>query len=330
MSSLFIGAADKIRMVYPDTVVQALQAEASLTDCVLDERSVKENTFPEVRVLFSTWGMPALTEEEIARAFPDLQAVFYAAGTVQYFARPFLARGIRVFSAWAANAVPVAEYAVSQILLANKGFFSTVWRQSGGDTRAARETAQHFPGNYGCRVGILGAGKIGALVIEELRRHELEVWVYDPFLPAEQALRWGVERVELPQLFAQCQTISNHLADNTETRGLLDYALFSRMKDNATFLNTGRGAQVVEEDLARALRERPEAAAVLDVTWPEPPEPGHPFYALPNVFLTPHIAGSLGGEVQRMAWYMLEDYRRWCRGESPRYEVTQSMLATMA
>lgn len=75
----------------------------------------------ETEYLFSTWGMPMLSEEDIREFLPNLKAVFYGAGTVQYFVCPFLACGVRVFSAWAANAIPVAEYTVAQILLANKG-----------------------------------------------------------------------------------------------------------------------------------------------------------------------------------------------------------------
>ena len=75
------------------------------------------------RYIFSTWGMPALSAAQIAQYFPQLEAVFYAAGSVRYFAQPFLQAGARVFSAWQMNAVPVIESAVSQILLANKGFY---------------------------------------------------------------------------------------------------------------------------------------------------------------------------------------------------------------
>jgi len=90
----------------------------------------------EAEVVFSTWGMPTLTEEELARYFPNLKAVFYGAGSVQAFARPLLARGIRLFSAWQANAVPVAEYALAQILLSLQGFFQVEQL-----TRTSREKA---------------------------------------------------------------------------------------------------------------------------------------------------------------------------------------------
>ena len=102
------------------------------------------------------------------------------------------------------------------------------------------------------------------------------------------------------------------------------------MQQNATFINTGRGAQVVEDDLVRALTERPDLTAVLDVTYPEPAPLDHEFYSLPNCFLTPHIAGSLGNEVHRMAEYMYEEFVRYLGGEQTRYEVTAKMLETMA
>ena len=111
---------------------------------------------------------------------------------------------------------------------------------------------------------------------------------------------------------------------------MLRYEHFSVMPPYATFLNTGRGAQVVEEDLVRVLIERGDLTAVLDVTHPEPSPAGHPFYSLPNCFMTPHIAGSMGGEVVRMAEYMVDEYEALIAGRPVRYEVTLKMLETMA
>ena len=111
---------------------------------------------------------------------------------------------------------------------------------------------------------------------------------------------------------------------------MLNGALFDRMMPYATFINTGRGAQVVENDLVRALREREDLTAILDVTYPEPPALGHPFYDLPNCILTPHIAGSLGNETHRMAEYMIREWKCYTEGKKTLYEVTLSMLETMA
>ena len=319
---------------YSPSTLAALRAEAGLvSDVPLSRDDVLSGAAADAEAIFSSWGMPPLSEDEIARHLPRLRALFYAAGSVQAFARPFLARGIRVCSAWRENAVPVAEFAVSQILLANKGFFQACRRnRSEAAHREAHRFFSAFPGNFDCRVGLLGCGSIGRLVAEELRRHRLEVLVFDPFLTDEAASSLGVQKASLEEIFATCQTVSNHLANNERTKGMLDWSLFSKMPRNATFINTGRGAQVVEADLARALAEEPGRTAVLDVTWPEPPPAGHPFYDLPNVFLTPHMAGSSGLEVRRMGEAMLEECRAWRAdpaAATPRV-VTVPMLETMA
>ena len=96
------------------------------------------------------------------------------------------------------------------------------------------------------------------------------------------------------------------------------------------FINTGRGAQIVEDDLARALREDPDRTALLDVTWPEPPEADSPLLTLPNCILSPHIAGSMNNEVARMGAYMAEEYEALSAGRPCRYQVTLDMLETMA
>lgn len=319
---------------FSQTTLAALSDEAGLAaNDPLSKADILSGTACDAEAIFSSWGMPELSADEIAAHLPRLRALFYAAGSVQAFARPFLERGIRVYSAWRENAVPVAEVAVSQILLANKGFFQACRRNRSKDAHLpSHRYFSSFPGNFDCRVGLLGCGSIGRLVAEALRAHRLEVLVFDPFLPEDAAAALGGRKASLEEVFSTCQTISNHLANNAQTVGMLDSALFSKMLPNATFINTGRGAQVVEADLIRALAEAPDRSAVLDVTWPEPPEDGSPLYSLPNVFLTPHLAGSSGLEVRRMGEAMLEEFRVWRDNPSApsRREVTLKMLETMA
>lgn len=283
--------------------------------------------FADTEHIFSTWGMPAFTEEELATYLPSLKAVFYGAGTVQAFARPFLQRGVKVFSAWAANAVPVAEYTVAQIVLANKGFFKTMRYKN---WEAARDDFAQYKGNWGTTVGIIGAGMIGKLVIQKLLQYAVRVLVFDPFLSAQDAMAMGAEKCSLETLFKESNVVSNHVADNEETKGMLHKALFETLPPNATFLNTGRGAQVVESDLIAVLKSRPDLTAILDVTAPEPPLEGSELYSLENCILTPHIAGSSGYEVQRMGEFMNAEYDTFTRGEPCRFEVTTEMLKTMA
>ncbi len=333
MKAIFNGSEHSIFTVYTPSTCQKLKDALGIEKRVVtkDEILASPETFRDTEFIFSTWGMNTFTVEEIKKYLPSLKAVFYGAGSVQFFAHEFLEAGVRVFSAWGANAVPVAEYTVAQILLANKGFFLSCRRTVSPETRnLAQRYSQAMPGNYDCTVGIIGAGMIGKLVIKMLSRYNIAVKVYDPYLPDALAQEMGVEKVSLEEIFSTCQTISNHVANLPQTVGMYDYKLFSLMKEDATFINTGRGAQVVEADLIRALEEKPNACAVLDVTLPEPPVSGSKLYSLPNVFLTPHIAGSSGNEVARMGEYMLDQYRKFTNGEKCEYEVSKKMLETMA
>ncbi len=324
---------NQYKRVYGPTTVQKLLNTYEMTDKVYNRQEVlsEPENFADVEYIFSTWSMPAFTEEEIKNCFPALKCVYYGAGSVQGFARPFLNCGVRVFSAWGANAVPVAETSLAQILLANKGFFSNmIMMKTHGYNQARSYYEKEYPGNYNVDVGIIGAGMIGKIVIELLKPFNIRVKVFDPFLPDEKAEEMGVTKTTLEDIFASCQTISNHLANNPQTQNILNYDLFKLMKPTATFINTGRGQQVVEEDLIKALKEEPSRTAVLDVTWPEPPVEGSEITCLPNIYLTTHTAGSSGFETWRMAEYMYDESLLVLEGKPTRYEVTLKMLETMA
>lgn len=323
--------ANRIDEVYGQGRRDQVAARTDLYPTIItpEDLTAKADALRDVSVAFGTWGMPLLSAEQLD-LLPALEAVFYAAGTVKYFAQPLLDRDILVCSAWAANGVPVAEYTLSQILLANKDFFRNVRRCATHAGRVApRDT--YIPGNFGETVALLGAGVIGRKLIELLQPFNLRIIVWDPFLSDEQAAALGVYKVEtLGEAFSQGYVVSNHLANVPATVGLLTGDHFALMREHATFINTGRGATVVEPDLIRVMTERPDLMAILDVTWPEPPLEGSPLYDLENVLLTQHIAGSLGDEVVRLADYMIEEFDRWEAGQPLRYQVTKEMLATMA
>jgi len=281
-----------------------------------------------VEVLFSTWGM----SEELARmlaGLPDLKAFFYAAGTVRAFAKPLLDRGIIVVSAWAANAVPVSQFALAQILLSLKGYFRNV-REAGKPVHRGRQLETDAPGVMGETVALLGCGMVGKAVAGLLRPFRVDVLAYDPYLPDGDAAVLGVRPASLEECFAKAYVVSNHLPDLPATRGLLGLPLFASMRPGATFINTGRGATVDEAGLASVLAARPDLTALLDVTDPEPPPADSPWHSLENARLSSHIAGSNGNEVVRMADYCLEEFRAWRAGRPLRYQVTREMLAKMA
>lgn len=323
---------ESYRRVFDRSVIEKLHRLAELDERVYTKEDVcnAPDQFADTQILFSTWGMPEFTEEEIKAIFPKLECLFYAAGSVRRFARPFINCGVKVFSAWGANGVPVAEFTTAQILLANKGFFTEARLMKEKRIDDAYALRGAWKGNYREKVGLIGCGMIGSMVAEKLKEYDLEVLAFDPFLTKERAAALNVRQVSLDTLFSTCRVISNHLANNSETQGMLTYSHFSQMPPYASFINTGRGAQVVEPDLIQALRERPDLTAILDVTASEPAELSHPFYTLPNCFMTPHIAGSLGDEVVRMADYMVTEFERYSAGQPCRYEVSMKMLETMA
>lgn len=332
--AVFLGSHTNTLRVYREDVRQALTEKLTfVTEKTVGRRELDGYAaqLAEAEYLFSTWGMFSLTKEEIARYFPKAKALFYGAGSVQGFAREFLESGVAVFSAWAANGVPVAEFTFAEILLAAKGYYQRIHRQSDGSAWENRRVPCEFDGVYEINVGIIGAGMIGKMVIERLRTlDKVTVYVFDPFLAEETAEKMGVIKTDLHTLFEKCNVISNHLANNPRTVGMLDGSCFERMKKNAAFLNTGRGAQVVESALIAALKAEPMRVALLDVTDPEPPAPDSELYTLPNVILTPHIAGSIGSEVHRMGESMLAEFLSFDAGLPTRYGVTLPMLETMA
>jgi Phosphoglycerate dehydrogenase and related dehydrogenases len=300
-----------------------------LTDFSSESLQSRRDELACVRYIFSTWGMPSFSDENIAEFLPNLEAVFYAAGSVQYFARPFIGRGVRVFSAWHANGIPVAEFTAAQIILAAKGYFQRL-KCGSRESWDNRSCAVAFQGNYDTKIGIIGAGMIGREVIKLLRAYRLDILVWDKFLTDTQIAELGAVKASLEYIFSECAVISNHLANNAQTRGLLTGALFSSMRSGAAFINTGRGAQIDEPGLIAALKAVPTRVALLDVTDPEPPAPGSDLYRLPNVFLSPHIAGSIGSETRRMGEYMFAEYNALATGKPTHYEVSSAMLDTMA
>lgn len=328
MQAIFLGRdAEAIARVYGPKQRAALRAHVDLAEA--PALSLDDPRLAGAEAVFATWGMLPCAEAEIRARLPRLKYVFYAAGSVQHFARPFLRCGVRVFSAWQANAVPVAEYAFAQIVLALKGYF-TVQAATRRSYAAGAALFRNYPGAYEAKIGLLGCGAIGSRVAELCRALDAEVWVYDPFLSAERAAALGVRRASLAEIFAGCDVVSNHLANLPETEGIIRREHLMSLRPYAAFINTGRGPQLREADLCDALTADPTRTALLDVLTDEAHADDSPLAGLPNCFITPHIAGSAGREVRRLADYMAEALDCALAGRPCRHEVTEEMLRTMA
>lgn len=307
---------------------------AEIGDVLNDGEPLDELTSPGSRellgrtdVLVGHWGCPTLTEDVMVEA-PRLALFAYAAGTVKWQVTDAVwARDVVVTSAAAANAVPVAEYTVAAILWANKGVFSFAALERDPQAKVPLDPTRI--GNVGRRVGLVGASHVGRLVIELLRPYDLEVAVADPYLSADDAAELGVERLELDELCAWAELLSLHAPEVEATKGMIGAAQLAAMPDGATLVNTARGGLVDEEALVAELATG-RIAAVLDVTAEEPTPLDSPLRTLPNVFLTPHVAGAAGSEMVRLAELAVEEVERWADGRPPRYPVTAADLDRIA
>lgn len=319
------------KQVYAESVLSVLKSRYDLYETVLCKSNIENHieAASSAEYIFSTWGMEHFTEEEISKYFPNAKCLFYAAGSVQHFASEFLNRKIRIFSAWKANAVPVAEYTHAQIILALKGFYHAS-KNSRFHYRESEKYSVCCGGNYNAKIGIIGVGCIGRAVAEKLRDNDVTVYYYDPFLPKEAAVELGIHEASLQEIFSECDVITNHLANKDELTGILSGSLFDLMKPYAVFINTGRGRQVDEKGLVRAMRAVKTRTSLLDVLTHEPIHPFSSIARQKNIIVTPHIAGSKGREVVRMAEYMADEANRLDRNEPPLYEVSEEMLKTMA
>lgn len=316
-----LGATDNIERIFADRQRQ-IAAMTTLHPVIvtLDNLDSELDKLEELEVIFSTWNMMKLTAEQLDR-LPNLKAVFYAAGTVKYFAEPLLERGVTVCCALAANAIPVAEFALAQVLLSGAGY----WRNSReclDETSANMASSYRGFGNYGGRVSILGNGSVSNNLQEYLKPHNLDVLV----IPAREANR----TVSLEEAFETSFAVVNLFPGREDNQKVFGERHFRSMMDGAVFINVGRGQQVDEDALLRVLKDRPDCTALLDVQWPEPPVNGSELYTLPNVQLSAHLAGSKSAEFIRMADFMMDEFKRFEAGEPLEHEVTMEKFNQMA
>lgn len=308
---------------------------AALTDIdpqlVLDDFTTPaaQQALADAELLVTGWGCPPI-DAAVLDAAPRLRAVVHTAGTVRHhITAACWERGLTVSSAAAANAVPVAEYTLAMILLANKRVLDTV-RTYRTERRRIDWNARHpDAGNYRRTVGILSASVIGRRVIELLRPHDLNVLLHDPFVTDTEARDLGAEPVSLPDLFAVSDVLSVHTPLLPETRGLVGRELLGRLRTGTTLINTARGA-VIDQTALTSEVVSGRINAVLDVTEPEVLPADSPLWDCPNVLITPHIAGSKGGELRRLADLALAEIESYALGRPFAHPVRPEHLARLA
>jgi phosphoglycerate dehydrogenase-like enzyme len=315
------------QVLYPAAVERIRAAVDVDPDVVLDR--FEGAGLSDVELLITGWGCAPLTADVLGAA-PRLRAIVHTAGTVRHHVTDACwERGIAVSSAAAANAVPVAEYAVAMILLAGKRVPAIARRFRG--ERVQQDWNALFPeaGNYRTTVGLLGASLIGRRVAELLRPFDVEVLLHDPYVADDEIRELGADPVGLDEVFARGGVVSLHAPLLPSTRGMVDARLLGLMRDGATLINTARGGLVDHVALERELLSG-RLRAVLDVTTPEPLPADSPLWDCDGVLLTPHIAGSKGNELRRLADSAADEVQRWAAGRPFAHPVRRELLPLTA
>ncbi|MBI5831213.1 MAG: hydroxyacid dehydrogenase [Armatimonadetes bacterium] len=249
----------------------------------------------QIDAVITVWGAPAFPTA-FWQAHPECRFFGHMAGSVKHFfpdATPqyLLDHGITVVSGQFGLGINVAEMTVAcMVTLARQ--FPLLWRKL-RDEGAWRVPEVPFEpqGLLGATVGLVAASVIGRLVIEMIKPFRCRVLVFDPYLPDDKAAELGVEKVSLERLLAESDIISMHHPQTPETDRMIGAAQFKLIRDGAVFINTARPRALDPEALLAAAQEQRFTIA-LDVTEPEPLPADHALRALPNVWLTPHVAGT--------------------------------------
>ena len=281
------------------------------------------------RIIVTGWGSPSF-DDAVVDAASELEFVVHSAGSIKHLFPPRLfKRGIRVSHAAGAIAPAVAEMSLALLLiLLRQPHTMDRDLRAGRPWRETRDTTMGREVN-GLRVGVIGAGYTGRYFIGMLRCLGAEVWVFDPYLGAEEADALGARAVGLDVLLRECPAVSLQAPPTDETHHMIGERELSLLQDGAVFINTARSWLVDQEALVRELASG-RILAALDVFDEEPLPDAHPFRQMDNVLLTPHVAGASAQARARQGQYAVDEIRRYLSGEELRYEVTLDMLDTMA
>jgi len=220
-------------------------------------------------------------------------------------------RGIAVFPAIGANAVAVAEYAVGLaiVLLRGATFLSSARLAAGEWPREAMSQGREAEGKT---FGIVGFGSIGQVTGARARAIGMKLIAHDEFVPASSPAWQDAERVALDELLARADVISLHCPLTPQTRGLIGTKQLAAMRKGAVLINAARGGVVDEAACAAALKSGHLGGAALDVFDTEPitKDAGKLFAGIPNVVLTPHIAGVTLESNERISAITAENVRK--------------------
>ena len=197
-------------------------------------------------------------------------------------------RGVVVMNTPYGNSITTAEHAIALMLALARRIAEADRSTQDGKWEKARFMGVEL---YGKVLGIVGCGNVGGIVAELAQGLRMKVIAHDPYLSAERARDFGVDKVPLDELYARADFISLHVPLTDATRNMIDAAALAAMKPGVRLINCARGKLIVEADLKAALESGRVAGAALDVFSVEPARDS-PLFHTPGLLATPHLGAS--------------------------------------
>ncbi|MCU1635823.1 MAG: 3-phosphoglycerate dehydrogenase [Cryobacterium sp.] len=228
-------------------------------------------------------------DAEAIQAAPNLKVIARAGvGLDNVDIKAATTAGVMVVNAPTSNIISAAELTVGHILSLARNIPAAHGALAQGQWKRSKYTGVEL---YEKTIGIIGLGRIGALIAARLQAFGTNVIAYDPYITSARAQQLGVQPVTLDELLEQADFVTIHMPKTPETTGMIGHAELARMKPTAFVVNVARGGLIDEEALFEALRDRTIAGAGLDVFVNEPPTDS-PLLGLPNIIVTPHLGAS--------------------------------------
>lgn len=231
-------------------------------------------------------------------------------------------RGIRTVDVTNGSSYPVSEWALGLILLSMRNAGAHFRRIIAGETARDPDLRIQMPGQLmGKRVGMIGCGHMGRLLLKLLRPFNVDVWVYDPYLPREMAEALGFIQTSLDNVLSQCDVVVCLVPLTPGTKGMIGQRELDLIPSGAVFVNVSRGA-VVDSAALIARLKRGDIIAGLDVFDPEPIPADSEIIGLPNVFLSPHVGWHTGDPYRPFLALMVDEVGRFFQGHETHFDLT--------
>lgn len=324
--ALIMGESARNLVISP----RSIKRMESLGEVVLGEGSDRESVKKAIAgatIAITTWGNTQL-DADILSVCPDLKLVCHAAGSVKPIVCDDLwNKGVRVTASAAMLSMGVSETALGFTIAASKNFFALNENLHNGGWAEGKENIREL---YELNIGVIGGGWAGRHYIELMQAFDVDIFLYDPFVTEEQCEKMGCKKASLEEVLKESDIISIHAPSIPETNNMFNAETLALMKKDAVLINTARGSIIDEKALYEHMKAGNLKYACLDVFEPEPPAADHPLRSLPNVIMTPHLAGLAANGLKKIGKHCCEEIERFLNGEKMMCEVTKEQLARMA